>query len=138
MSRMMFVNLPVTDLGKSVEFFSELGFEFNPRFTDETATCMIIGESNFAMLLTHEKFLSFTPGLAICDTRTSTEVLVCLSAESRAEVDALLDKAVAAGGSDFREPEDYGFMYGRSFRDLDGHIWEIMWMDPAAIEQADG
>ncbi|SEA10950.1 VOC family protein [Microbulbifer marinus] len=132
MSRKMFVNLPVADLGKSIEFFSRLGFEFNPKFTDDTATCMIVGESNFVMLLTREKFLSFTPGLEICDTNKSTEVLVCLSAESRAEVDGLLDKAVAAGGSSFREPEDYGFMYGRSFRDLDGHIWEIMWMDPAA------
>ncbi|MCK7596479.1 VOC family protein [Microbulbifer sp. CAU 1566] len=134
MSRMMFVNLPVTDLGKSIEFFSQLGFEFNPQFTDETATCMIVGESNFVMLLTREKFLGFTPGLEICDTGKSTEVLVCLSAASRAEVDALLDKAVAAGGSSYREPEDHGFMYGRAFRDLDGHIWEIMWMDTAAIQ----
>ncbi|WP_160152298.1 VOC family protein [Microbulbifer sp. ALW1] len=134
MSRMMFVNLPVTDLGKSIEFFSQLGFEFNPQFTDETATCMIVGESNFVMLLTREKFLGFTPGLEICDTEKSTEVLVCLSAENRAEVDALLDKAVAAGGSSYREPEDHGFMYGRAFRDLDGHIWEIMWMDTAAIQ----
>ncbi|WP_346837820.1 VOC family protein [Microbulbifer sp. SAOS-129_SWC] len=132
MSRKMFVNLPVADLGKSIEFFSRLGFEFNPKFTDDTATCMIIGESNFVMLLTREKFLSFTPDLEICDTGKSTEVLVCLSAESRAEVDRLLDQAVAAGGSSFRQPEDYGFMYGRSFRDLDGHIWEIMWMDAAA------
>ncbi|TLM79359.1 VOC family protein [Microbulbifer harenosus] len=135
MSRMMFVNLPVADLGKSIEFFSQLGFEFNPQFTDETATCMIVGESNFVMLLTREKFSGFAPGLKICDTGKSTEVLVCLSADSRAEVDAMLSKAVAAGGSNFREPEDYGFMYGRSFRDLDGHIWEIMWMDPAAVQQ---
>ncbi|WP_323846584.1 VOC family protein [Microbulbifer magnicolonia] len=133
MSRMMFVNLPVADLGKSIEFFSRLGFEFNPKFTDDTATCMIIGESNFVMLLTREKFLSFTPGLEVCDTGKRTEVLVCLSAESRAEVDMLLDKAVAAGGTNFRDPEDHGLMYGRSFRDLDGHIWEIMWMDPAAV-----
>ncbi|QIL91138.1 glyoxalase/bleomycin resistance/extradiol dioxygenase family protein [Microbulbifer sp. SH-1] len=136
MSRMMFVNLPVADLGKSIEFFSQLGFEFNPQFTDETATCMIVGESNFVMLLTREKFSGFAPGLEICDTGKSTEVLVCLSADSRAEVDALLSKAVAAGGSNFREPEDYGFMYGRSFRDLDRHIWEIMWMDPAAVQQS--
>lgn len=134
MSRMMFVNLPVSDLGKSIEFFSQLGFEFNPQFTDETATCMIVGESNFVMLLTGEKFSSFTPGLEICDTAKSAEVLVCLSAESRSEVDALMDKAVAAGGASYREPEDYGFMYGRSFRDLDGHIWEVMWMDPAAVQ----
>ncbi|WP_193162362.1 VOC family protein [Microbulbifer hainanensis] len=136
MSRMMFVNLPVSDLGKSIEFFSRLGFEFNPQFTDDTATCMIIGESNFVMLLTREKFSSFTPDLEICDTGKSTEVLVCLSAESRAEVDALIDKAVAAGGSSYREAQDYGFMYGRAFRDLDGHIWEFMWMDMAAAQQA--
>ncbi|MFD1215951.1 VOC family protein [Microbulbifer celer] len=134
MSRMMFVNLPVADLGKSIEFFSQLGFEFNPQFTDDTATCMVVGESNFVMLLTREKFSSFTPGLEISDTRESAEVLVCLSAVSREEVDALLDKAIKAGGTSFREPEDYGFMYGRAFRDLDGHIWEFMWMDPAAVQ----
>lgn len=132
MSRMMFVNLPVADLGKSIEFFSRLGFEFNPQFTDETATCMIIGESNFVMLLTREKYISFTPGLEICETGNSSEVIVCLSAASRDEVDALVEKAVAAGGSTYREPEEYNFMYGRAFRDLDGHIWEFMWMDPAA------
>ncbi|WP_288130709.1 VOC family protein [Microbulbifer sp.] len=134
MSRMMFVNLPVADLGKSIEFFSQLGFEFNPQFTDDTATCMVVGESNFVMLLTREKFSSFTPGLEISNTRESAEVLVCLSAVSREEVDALLDKAIKAGGTSFREPEDYGFMYGRAFRDLDGHIWEFMWMDPAAVQ----
>ncbi len=136
MSRMMFVNLPVADLGKSIEFFSRLGFEFNPQFTDETATCMIIGEDNFVMLLTREKYTSFTPGLEICDPGKSSEVIVCLSAESRAEVDALVDKAVAAGGSSYREPEEFGFMYGRAFRDLDGHIWEFMWMDTAAMQQS--
>ncbi|WP_231758522.1 VOC family protein [Microbulbifer elongatus] len=123
MSRMMFVNLPVADLGKSIEFFSQLGFAFNPQFTDETATCMLVGESSFVMLLTDEKYLSFTPGLTLCDTGKSSEVLVCLSAESREEVDTLLDQAVAAGGSPYREPQDHGFMYGRAFRDLDGHIW---------------
>ena len=137
MSRMMFVNLPVADLGKSIEFFSQLGFEFNPQFTDETATCMILGERNFVMLLTREKYASFTPGLEICDSGKSTVVIVCLSAESRAEVDSLVDKAVAAGGSTYREPEEYGSMYGRAFRDLDGHIWEFMWMDPAALQQAE-
>lgn len=138
MSRKMFVNLPVADLGKSIEFFSRLGFEFNPQFTDDTATCMIVSESNFVMLLTREKFGDFTPGLEICDTGKNTEVLVCLSAESRAEVDALIEKAVAAGGSIFRETQDYGFMYGRAFRDLDGHIWELMWMDADALAQQAG
>jgi len=92
MSRMIFVNLPVAHLGESIEFFSKLGFEFNPQFTDETATCMIIGESNFVMLLTREKYSGFTPGLEICDTAKSSEVIVCLSAESRAEVDAIIEK----------------------------------------------
>lgn len=136
MSRKIFVNLPVADLGKSVEFFSWLGFDFNPQFTDETATCMIIGESNFVMLLTNDKYKSFTPGLEICDTYKSSEVIVCLSAESREEVDAMIEKAIAAGGSAYREPEEYGFMYGRAFRDPDGHIWELVWMDTAAMQQA--
>ncbi|MFC6633179.1 VOC family protein [Microbulbifer taiwanensis] len=135
MSRKMFVNLPVAELGKSIEFFSRLGFEFNPQFTDDTATCMVVSESNFVMLLTRDKFSSFTPDLEICDTGKSTEVLVCLSADSRAEVDSLIEKAIAAGGSSFRETQDYGFMYGRAFRDLDGHIWELMWMDMAAMPQ---
>lgn len=134
MSRKIFVNLPVADLGKSIEFFSHLGFSFNAQFTDETATCMVISDSIFVMLLTQEKFSSFTPGREICDARKSTEVLVCLSADSRQAVDELLEKAIAAGGSSFREPQDYGFMYGRAFQDLDGHIWEIMWMDPAAVQ----
>lgn len=108
------------------------------RDTDDTATCMVVGESNFVMLLTREKFSGFTPGLEICDTGKNTEVLVCLSADSRAEVDELIDKAVAAGGSSFREPEDHGFMYGRAFRDLDGHIWELVWMDAAALAQQAG
>ncbi|MBB3062538.1 VOC family protein [Microbulbifer rhizosphaerae] len=136
MSKKIFVNLPVAELGKSIEFFSRLGFDFNAQFTDETATCMVISDSIFVMLLTREKFSSFTPGMEICDTGKSTEVLICLSADSREEVDALISKATAAGGSAFREPEDHGFMYGRAFRDLDGHIWEVVWMDPAALQQA--
>lgn len=133
MSKKIFVNLPVANLGQSIEFFSRLGFSFNPQFTDETATCMIVSDDIFVMLLTQDKFRSFIPG-EISDAKNSTEVLVCLSADSRADVDALVEKAVAAGGSTFREPEDHGFMYGRAFQDLDGHIWEIMWMDPAAVQ----
>lgn len=133
MSKKIFVNLPVADLGQSIEFFSRLGFSFNPQFTDETATCMIVSDDIFVMLLTQDKFRSFIPG-EISDAKKSTEVLVCLSADSRADVDALVEKAVTAGGSTFREPEDHGFMYGRGFQDLDGHIWEIMWMDPAAVQ----
>lgn len=138
MSKKIFVNLPVADLGKSIEFFSHLGFSFNPQFTDETATCMVVSDDIFVMLLTHEKFKSFIPN-TISDAKSSTEVLVCLSADSREAVDQRVDKALEAGGIEFREPQDHGFMYGRSFQDPDGHIWETMWMDPAALEpeQAD-
>jgi hypothetical protein len=135
MSTQIFVNLPVKDLKQAIEFFTQLGFQFNPQFTDETATCMIVSESIFVMLLTHEKFKTFTPN-AICDATKSTEVLVCLSAESRAAVDDMVRKAVAAGGSTHKEPQDYGFMYGHGFQDLDGHIWELVYMEPSAVEQS--
>ena len=134
MSRKLFVNLPVKQLDRSVQFFTALGFSFNAHFTDETATCMIVSESSFVMLLTEEKFRQFTPK-QLCDTTQATEVLVCLSAESRAEVDQLVAKAVAAGGSLYKEPIDFGFMYGHSFQDPDGHQWEVMFMEPAAIPQ---
>jgi predicted lactoylglutathione lyase len=130
----IFVNLPVKDLKKSIAFFTKLGFTFNPQFTDETATCMIVGEDIFVMLLTHAKFKTFTPH-AICDATQSTEVLVCLSSESRERVDEMVRKAVAAGGQVFRQPEDHGFMYEHGFQDLDGHIWELVHMDPSAIKQ---
>ena len=134
MSRKLFVNLPVKELDRSVRFFTALGFSFNAHFTDETATCMIVSESSFVMLLTEEKFKQFTPR-QLCDTKQATEVLVCLSAESRAEVDQLVAKAVAAGGSLYKEPIDFGFMYGHSFQDPDGHQWEVMFMEPEAIPQ---
>ncbi|WP_426079144.1 VOC family protein [Janthinobacterium sp. PSPC3-1] len=134
MSRKLFVNLPVKELDRSVQFFTALGFSFNAHFTDETATCMIVSESSFVMLLTEEKFRQFTPK-QLCDTTRATEVLVCLSAESRAEVDQLVAKAVAAGGSLYKEPIDFGFMYGHSFQDPDGHQWEVMFMEPEAIPQ---
>ena len=134
MSRKIFVNLPVKDLKKSMEYFGRLGFTFNPQFTDETAACMVISEDIFAMLLTHAKFKDFT-SKEICDATKATEVLVCLSCESRAEVDKLVDQALAGGGQIAHEPMEYGFMYGRSFHDLDGHIWEAVWMDPSAIQQ---
>jgi uncharacterized protein len=130
----IFVNLPVRDLGRSIAFFKALGFSFNPQFTDETATCMVIGEDIYAMLLTHEKFATFTPK-AIADATKVTEVLTALSVESRAEVDRLVDAALAAGGSEARAPMDHGFMVDRAFNDLDGHIWEIFWMDPAHVQQ---
>lgn len=131
MARNIFVNLPVRDLDRSVAFFTKLGFSFNANFTDETATCMIVSETIFVMLLTEDKFRQFTPK-QLCDTRTQTEVLLCLSTESRAEVDQLVAKAVAAGGSVYREATDMGFMYAHSFQDLDGHQWELVHMLPAA------
>lgn len=131
MSTQIFVNLPVKNLKQSIEFFTKLGFQFNPQFTDETATCMIVSENIFVMLLTHEKFKTFTPN-AICDTTKSTEVLTCLSVESRANVDELVRKAIAAGGTTYNEPQDYGFMYAHGFQDLDGHIWELVYMESEA------
>lgn len=130
----IFVNLPVKDLNDSIEFFTKLGFSFNPQFTDETATCMIVGGDIFVMLLTYEKFQIFTPK-SICDARKSTEVLVSLSVESREKVVEFIDKAVAAGGTLYKEPEDMGFMYGNGFQDLDGHIWEIFYLDQNAMPQ---
>jgi uncharacterized protein len=133
MATQIFVNLPVKDLNKSVEFFTKLGFTFNSQFTDENATCMIVGENIFVMLLVEKFFKTFTPK-EICDTTKSAEVLVCLSSESRVEVDATVSKAIAAGGTTYKEPQDHGFMYGHGFQDLDGHIWEIMFMEPSAID----
>lgn len=135
MSTKIFVNLPVENLGRAKAFFEALGFRFNPQFTDETAACMVISEENYAMLLTHEKFQGFAPN-GVADARKANEVLIALSRESRAAVDEVVDKAIAGGATTFREPQDHGFMYERSFQDLDGHVWEWMWMDPAALEPA--
>lgn len=134
MSTKIFVNLPVKDLKASIEFFTRLGYSFNQQFTDETATCMIISDDIYAMLLTHDKFKVFTPK-EICDATKSSEVLICLSCESREQVDEMVGKAVAAGGTTYNQPQDHGFMYGHGYQDLDGHIWELMWMDPNAIKQ---
>lgn len=134
MATKIFVNLPVKNLDRSVEFFTKLGFSFNAQFTDETATCMVVSEDIFVMLLTEAKFKEFTPN-PICDATKSTEVLVCLSSESREEVDQMIGKAVAAGGTTYNEPKDYGFMYGHGFQDLDGHIWETVFMEPSAVNQ---
>jgi predicted lactoylglutathione lyase len=128
MTTKIFVNLPVKNLDKSVTFFTKLGFSFNPQFTDETATCMIVSDDIFVMLLTEPKFKSFTPK-EICDAKKYTEVLVCLSTESRAKVDEVVGNAVAAGGSTYNEPQDHGFMYAHGFQDLDGHIWELAYME---------
>jgi len=134
-SRQMFVNLAVEDLERSVDFFTKLGFEFDPRFTDETATSMIVGEGAYVMLLTKPKFSEFTPK-PLVDPAAQTEVLIAISAQSREGVDELTDAALAAGGSAASDPLDYGFMYSRSFQDPDGHIWEVLWMDLAAAEEA--
>ena len=136
MSKMIFVNLPVADLPKSIAFYEALGAVKNEQFTDHTAACMVFSETIHAMLLTHDKFLQFTPK-RIANAKETTEVLICMSAESRDEVDAIASRADAAGGKiDPGPKQDYGFMYGRSFEDLDGHIWEIMWMDVAAAKEA--
>lgn len=132
MARKIFINLPVRDLKKSVAFFSKLGFEFNAKFTDENATSMVVSEEAYVMLLVEKFFQGFTDR-KICDTSASTEALICVSAESRAEVDALVKRAFEAGGKPAKEAQDHGFMYGWSFYDLDGHHWEVMWMDPAAL-----
>ena len=134
MSAKIFVNLPVKDLAKSREFFSQLGYGFNAQFSDENAACLVISDDIFAMLLTEPFFKSFTKK-DVADARTSTEAMIALSAESRAQVDELADKALAAGGSPATDPQDHGFMYARSFYDPDDHHWEVVWMDPAAIEQ---
>ena len=133
MSQMIFVNLPVKDLNRSVEFFTKLGYKFNPQFTDKNATCMIVGENIFVMLLVEEFFKTFTPK-PIVDAKSGTEVLVALSAESRDHVNRIVETALAAGAREFRDPADHGFMYQRSFEDLDGHIWEYVWMDPSAVK----
>jgi uncharacterized protein len=131
--RKIFVNMAVKNLLKSVAFFEALGFTFNPQFTDDSATMMNINADAYAMLMTEERFRGFTFKQP-ADTATHADVLLALSAESRAEVDELVRKALAAGGSPASPAQDHGFMYGWSFQDLDGHIWEVAWMDPAAIE----
>jgi uncharacterized protein len=135
MARMMFVNLPVQDLTKSVDFFTRLGFEFNQQFTDENATCMVVSEQACVMLLVRPFFATFTTK-DVGDATAETAAIVALSAESRDEVDSLVDTALEGGGRAIKEPQDQGYLYGRSFYDLDGHAWEVMWMDPAAIQQA--
>jgi predicted lactoylglutathione lyase len=134
MSRMIFVNLPVKDLDASREFFAKLGFEFDKRITDDTATGMIVNEAAYVMLLTEAKFAEFTTKPTV-DATTATESIVAVSADDREGVDVFADAALEAGASRAHEPLDYGFMYSRSFYDLDGHYWEAVWMDPAALEQ---
>lgn len=134
MPTQIYVNLPVQDLKQSIEFFTKLGYSFNPQYTDDTATCMIVGDNIFVMLLTHAKFKAFTPK-AICDAKHSCEVLICLSVETRGKVDDLVRKAVAGGGTTYNKARDHGFMYQHGFHDLDGHTWELVCMEPSSVKQ---
>ena len=132
MPKMIFVNLPVTDIERSTTFYESVGAVKNDQFCDDSTSCMVFSDTIFAMIMTHDKFRQFTPK-AVADARTTSEVLICLSADSREDVDAIVEKAGSAGGTlDPGPKQDFGFMYGRSFEDPDGHIWEIMWMDVAA------
>ncbi|WP_437616937.1 VOC family protein [Sorangium sp. So ce834] len=133
MSHKLFVSLPIKNLERTKAFFKALGFTFNPKVTGEEAACMLIGEHAYAMLLVEPFFKTFTKK-EICDTATHVEGAFGLSCESRAEVDAMVAKALAGGGKEAGPPEDHGFMYSRSFEDLDGHHWEVVWMDPAAAQ----
>lgn len=131
--QMIFVNLATDDVEASKKFFTELGYTINPQFSTDDCACVVISDTIIAMLLSKQRYATFTKK-EIVDSTTSSEVLVCLSAESREKVDELVDKAIAAGGTVHEEPQDHGFMYGRSFDDLDGHSWEVVWMDPAAVQ----
>jgi predicted lactoylglutathione lyase len=136
MSKLIFVNLPVSDLARATAFYEAIGAVKNEQFCDGTASCMVFSDTIHAMLLTHDKFRQFTPK-KIADAHTTTEVLICISADSREGVDEMIDKAGSAGGKvDPGPQQDYGFMYGRSFQDPDGHIWEVMWMDVEAAKTA--
>lgn len=133
MTRQIYVNVAVADLDKSKDFFSALGFTFNPQFTDDKAACMIINSDAYFMLLSEPFFRGFTKRQP-CDTKVATEAMFAISCESKAEVDQMVRKAIDAGGSHAMDPMDHGFMYGWSFYDLDGHHWEVLWMDPSAIQ----
>ena len=136
MPKMIFVNLPVSDLQRSTAFYEAIGAEKNPQFSDSTASCMVFSETIHAMLLTHDKYRQFT-SKEIADAKATSAVLICISAEGRDDVDAIVGRAEAAGGTADPGPkQDYGFMYGRSFEDPDGHHWEVMWMDVEAAQKA--
>jgi predicted lactoylglutathione lyase len=132
--RMLLVSIPVADIERSKAFYARLGFSFNPMFTSETAACMLVGEQASVMLLSHETFAQFAK-LPMADATTHTLALYCFSVSARDEVDTVAEAALAAGGTEADGPEDHGFMYTRSFFDLDGHGWQVMWMDPAATQQ---
>lgn len=133
MATKIFVNLPVKDVKRSRAFFAQLGWTFNEQFSNDETACMVISEDIYTMLLEHARFKDFTPK-AIADATKTTEMLLAISCESKDQVIALADKALAAGATETRPPEDHGFMYGRSFNDLDGHVWELFWMDAAAVQ----
>lgn len=128
-NKQVFFNLAVKDLNKTIGFFTKLGFKFNPQFTDQNATCMIIGKDSFAMLLVEKFFKGFIPDKEICDARKNTETLIAISLGNRNEVDKMMALVIQAGGKEYRSAQDYGWMYGRAFEDLDGHIWELIYMD---------
>ncbi|WP_062051910.1 VOC family protein [Bacillus sp. JCM 19034] len=128
-----FINLPVSNLQKTIDFFTNIGFTFNPHFTDDNAACMVINDHTFAMLLTHSHFKNFTKK-SITDTTDNTEVLIAFAVESREQVDDVVRKAIQSGGSPASEPTDHGFMYQASFLDLDGHTWELLYMEPTSIQ----
>jgi len=134
MSAKIFVNLPIQNLDRTVSFFTKLGYTFNPQFTDENATCMVISEDIYFMLLVEKHFKTFTPK-PIADAKKTTEAIVALSLDSREAVDKLVKTALEAGARRYTEPKDYGFMYQWGFEDLDGHIWEYFWMDPAHVQK---
>ncbi|MER5451190.1 VOC family protein [Streptomyces sp. NPDC002764] len=131
--QMIFVNLATNDVDASKKFFTELGYAINPQFSTDDCACVVISDTIVAMLLSKQRYADFTKK-EIADSTKTSETLICLSAESRGKVDELVDKAIAAGGTATGETQDHGFMYGRAFDDLDGHTWEVMWMDPAAVQ----
>jgi len=131
--QMIFVNLAVNDVDASKKFFTELGYTINPQFSTDDCACVVISDTIIAMMLSKQRYADFTKK-EIADPTTTSEVLLCLSAESREKVDELVDKAVAAGGTANSDVQDHGYMYGRSFDDLEGHSWEVVWMDPAAVQ----
>ena len=136
MSTQIFVNMHVKDLAKSKVFFNALGYNFNPQFTDDNAACLVISDTIFCMLLTTESMNRFVPkGKTIADATRTTETMLAFSCDSKEVVDAQFAKAIASGATECRPADDHGFMYARSFNDLDGHIWEIFWFDPKALQQ---
>jgi len=134
MSRLLFLNLPVADLSATRAFFTKLGFEFNEKFCDDGALCLIVNDQAYVMLLQRDRFAEFVTK-PVADANEATALSVAVGAEDREAVDALAETALAAGAGAAKDPQDYGFMYQRSFHDLDGHLWEVAWMDPVAVEQ---